>query len=116
MRLSAVPLASILPSSYMLIRAFFSLTTTPGSMVKTDSTDNPEPLMTYTKPSFQTVGSLILPETSIISHLATGTCGLSNSVSSSSVLQAVNKLAVSIKNNNFFIFNLFKIIQRQSYR
>src|SRR5690606_30207528 len=84
--------------------------------VNTDSTLKLEPLSTYTKPSFQTVGSLIFPETSIISHFATGTSESSNSVALSSVLQAVNKLAANIKNNNFFILIHFKIIQRQSYR
>src|SRR5690606_39529470 len=68
----------------------------------------------YTLSLHDALPIFILPETSIISHLATGTSGLSNSVSSSSVLHAVNKLTVSIKNNNFFILIYFKIIQRRS--
>src|SRR5690606_8292467 len=86
----------------MLILAFLILIIAPGSMVKTERTDKSDPSIIYTNPSSQTVGSLMVPETSITSQFAIGSSCVPPSSSVS--VQAVKYNPANNRINNFFIF------------
>src|SRR5690606_6672406 len=106
-RFSGVPTARIFPPTTSILASLI-FTTTPGSMVSTERTVTVDPFITYTYPSSQTVGSVMLPETSIILQNAIGSSGFS--MPSSSVEQAANKHAANNRNTNFFILKLFFVI------